>query len=250
ILSAVFALTSSVSAHSWVEQSQVISENGSYVGNPGYSRGYFPRQAGVGADPFMSYQLPQNSAGRSRVTDQDLLCSPRQRTAGNQTAGYPKLTAEAGNYVALKYLENGHVTLPQNQAGKEGSGGTVYTFATTQPKNDEKLTEVLKWTADGKGGDRRGKLLTQQNFDDGRCYQINASPISTNRQAKFPNPTPGQAESKNEQWCESNFQIPKDIANGDLTVYWVWDWHTKPNVDPGLPKGKDEFYTTCQEISV
>jgi hypothetical protein len=38
--------------------------------------------------------------------------------------------------LAIKYLENGHVTLPQNQLGKPPGAGTVHVFVTLSP--DEK----------------------------------------------------------------------------------------------------------------
>jgi hypothetical protein len=49
-----------------------------------------------------------------------------------------------------------------------------------------------------------GETLTAQNFDDGRCYQINSDNISVARQKEFSDPTPGQPESINEQWCETD----------------------------------------------
>jgi len=246
------ALIAGVSAHSWLEQLQVVVD-GMYVGAKGYSRAYYPRTLpgpdgqtiqNPSPDSHMSYQLPQNSAGRSRIAASDNLCGLGQNTPGKQTQGYPQLMAKPGAYVAAKYLENGHVSLPENQAGKPGSGGVVYIYVTSQPKDDEKLADVLKWNTGGTGGDKRGKLISQQNFDDGRCYQINSGPISQQRVAANTNHT-------EEQWCESNFQIPEDAEVGkDLAMYWVWDWATKPNVDPGLPMGKDEYYTTCSDIKV
>jgi hypothetical protein len=62
------------------------------------------------------------------------------------------------------------------------------------------------WTMDGTGGDERGSLLTAQNFDDGRCYQINGGNISVARQEEYPDPTPSQPRSINEQWCESHLK--------------------------------------------
>ena len=51
--------------------------------------------------------------------------------------------------------------------------------------------------------------------------------------------------------CQNDVAIPKDAPSGKpYTLYWVWDWSTLPNVDPGLPKGKAELYTTCMDIDV
>ena len=91
---------------------------------------------------------------------------------------------------------------------------------------------------------------TIQNFDDGRCYQINSGSISVARQKEFPDPIPGQPGSVHEQWCETNIQVPTDAQAGPLTVYWVWQWPTMPNADPGLPNGKDEIYTTCSDFQI
>lgn len=239
-----------VAAHSWVEQMLVI-QNGTYTGNPGYMRGYTPR--GPGFSDFLNQNLlPALSSNRIRIDSTDPMCRSSQTTS-NYTDAYPKLNAAPGDFVAIRYLENGHVTLPQNQLGKPGSGGTVMIYATTQPKDNEKLTDVLQWNVNGTGGDGRGKLLTVQNFDDGRCYQINSSPISTQRQQQFPNkPVNAAAGSANEElWCETNVQLPSDAAtNSDMTLYWAWQWNTMPNVDPGIPKGKDEWYTSCMDVNL
>jgi hypothetical protein len=130
------------------------------------------------------------------------------------------------------------------------AAGTVYVFGTTQPSSSEVLTDVLQWTVDGAGGDQRGKLLTTQNFDDNRCYQINNGDLSTARQKKFPNPTPGQPGSVNEQWCETDLVIPTDLQpDSTYTVYWVWQWATESGA-PGLPNGKNEYYTTCSDLDI
>ena len=123
-------------------------------------------------------------------------------------------------------------------------------FGTSQPNNHESLTQVLQWTADGTGGDQRGNLLAAQNFDDGRCYQINSGNISITRQQQFPDPVPGQLGSVHEQWCETDVAIPTNIAIGSTcTIYWIWQWPTLPGT-PGLPDGKDEYYTTCSDVDV
>lgn len=249
-LVAGLAALGGVNAHSWVEQMRVIS-NGTYTGHAGYMRGYNPRGPGF-ADAMNQNLIPALTTGRTRINGSDLLCKSTQATA-NQTEGFPKLSASPGDYVALRYLENGHVTLPQNQLGKPGSGGTVMVYATSDPKDDERLVDVLQWNTNGTGGDKRGKLLTVQNFDDGRCYQINSSPKSQQRQQEFPNkPLNAPAGTANEElWCETDIKIPDDTVDGkDLTLYWAWQWDTQPNVDPGLPDGKDEWYTSCMDVNM
>ena len=248
---AAAALLTPALAHTWVEQLQLINpDTGNYTGDFGYPRGYVSR-TNPGFNGFSNMLLlPPLESGRTRIDNTDLLCHPAQRVA-NQTDNFPALKATPGSWVAIKYLENGHVTLPNNQKGKPESGGTVYIFGTTEPKADEKIVDVLAWTKDGKGGDGRGRLLTAQNYDDGRCYQINGGDISTKRQKDFPNRIPGQPESVVEQWCEADVQVPEGLDAGKtLTVYYIWDWPTIPGQDPILQNGKDEFYTTCMDINL
>ena len=84
------------------------------------------------------------------------------------------------------------------------------------------LVDVLQWTSDGTGGDQRGKLLTAQNFNNNRCYQINNGSISTTRQNQFPNPIPGQPGSIYKQWCETDLLVPTDLQIDSMyTIYWV-----------------------------
>ena len=234
--------------HAWNEQLTVIS-NGVFTGSNGYPRGYVSRSDPGFDDNMMTYLLPPLASERTRVNDLDFLCAPTQRTA-NQTTNFPRLNVSPGAYIAMKYLENGHVTLPQTQPGKPKAGGTVYVFGTSQPSNSEVLVDVLQWTSDGTGGDQRGKLLTAQNFDDNRCYQINDGSISTIRQNQFPDPIPGQSGSTHEQWCETDLLVPADLqTDSTYTIYWVWQWPTEPGV-PGLPSGKDEYYTTCSDLDI
>lgn len=248
LIAAALLLTPS-SAHTWLEQLQAVDEQGKYVGAPGYPRGFVDRQSTNPkfSDTLMSYLAPPNGAGRSKLADTDPLCHQRQRQANSNSQDFPSLRAQAGSYVAMKYLENGHVTAPV--AGKAGSGGLVYVYATSQPKQNETLANVLKWAPQGDLA--QGRLLAINNYDDLRCYQINdANKVSLSRQQTNPDPIPGQPGSKHEQWCETNFQLPKDAAAGSLSVFWVWQWPTLPSMDPGLPKGKDEIYTTCSDVEI
>ncbi|KXT01231.1 hypothetical protein AC578_3825 [Pseudocercospora eumusae] len=243
------------SAHSWVEEYQVISDNGSYTGPRGYSRGFVSR-----ADPTydgfsMMWMLPsleaRNSDGavRSRINSSDLLCHPSQRTS-NYTADFPKLKVSPGDYVAAKYLENGHVSLPWNITGKPPGSGTIFIFGTSQPSDTEKISDVMEWNTAGTGGNGKGFLLTAQNFDDGRCHQINCGSISEQRQILTPNHVAGQPTSTVESWCETDIKIPTNLTAGTLTTYWVWQWPTEPNADCNTPAGKDEYYTTCADFEI
>ncbi|KAJ5132247.1 hypothetical protein N7448_006405 [Penicillium atrosanguineum] len=237
-------------AHSWVEQLTVIAANGTFTGTPGYARGNWLRTAPGFNDTTMTYLIPPDgSANVTLVLPTDKLCKNTQQTQ-TQSDGSPRLKASAGAAIALRYQENGHVTLPWNQPGKPKNRGTVYVYGTTEPKVGETLLDVHgAWTADGTGGDKRGVLLSTQNFDDGRCYQINTGNISEARQTEYPH----QANSLMgaDLWCQQDVQLPATAPSGKLyTLYWVWDWPTAPGVDPTYPQGKKEIYTTCMDIDV
>ncbi|KAF2767845.1 hypothetical protein EJ03DRAFT_275314, partial [Teratosphaeria nubilosa] len=234
-------------AHSWIEEYQVVGANGSYIGDRGYSRGYMAR-TDAGYNGFsMDYLVPSVN---TRINSTDLLCHPSQRTSNYTNPAYPKLKVEPGGYVAMKYLENGHVTLPWNQLGKPTAAGTVFVYGTTQPSDTEKIADVLQWNVNGTGGDARGFLMTAQNFDDGRCHQINCGNISIARQIAFPDHQIDQPTSTMEQWCETDLKIPASQPAGTLTTYWVWQWPTASNADCTYPEGKDEYYTTCADFDI
>ncbi|OGM43092.1 hypothetical protein ABOM_008212 [Aspergillus bombycis] len=245
LLSLLF-LTPPVVAHSWVEQLMVIAPNGTFVGSPGYSRGNVLRSDPGYSDTKMQYLVPD---GRNELLPTDLLCKNTQQQQ-EQSEGSPRLQASAGAAIALRYQENGHVTQPGNQLGKPENRGTVYVYGTTEPKKDEKIMDVHKvWNKEGTGGDKRGVLLATRNFDDGRCYQVNGDSISKQRQAKFPH-TADQLMGVN-LWCQSDIALPSNAPSGKpYTLYWVWDWPTRPGADPNLPKGKQEIYTTCIDVDV
>ena len=177
------------------------------------------------------------------------MCKQSQ-SSQYQADGSPRLQAAPGALIALRYQENGHVTLPNNQPGKPPNRGLVYIYGTSQPKFPELFLDVFgKWNADGTGGDKRGKLLATQPFDDGYCYQINSGNISTDRQAQHPH----EADKLMGQdlWCQNDIAIPSDAATGKpYTLYWVWDWPTEPGVDPNLMQGKAEIYTSCMDVDV
>jgi hypothetical protein len=237
---------SAVSAHSWVEQLMVIAPNGTFVGDPGYPRGFVPRDAKGFSDTEMTYLIPPNTQGSNDILDTTRICSNAQQTR-NQTAGSPRLKAAPGAAVALRYQENGHVTLPQNQAGKPQNRGTVYVYGTTEPYENDTLLAIHKvWNENGTGGDGRGVLLSKQNFDDGHCYQINHGNISEYRQKAFPHAA-NQLMGAN-LWCQQDIALPSDAPSGQpYTLYWVWDWPTLPARNRA---GKNETYTTCMDIDI
>ncbi|KAL2042035.1 hypothetical protein N7G274_005223 [Stereocaulon virgatum] len=262
-------------AHSWVEQMMVISSKGTFVGNPGYARNNTLRTVPGFSDLLMVHILPGHGqpsieerqapaasaaspptgtntafSDTMSILPTDPMCKKTQQQIGYQSDGSPRLKAAPGDMVALRYQENGHVTLPQNQPGKPENRGMVYIYGTTQPSANEKFLDVFKqWTADGTGGDKRGVLLASQPFDDGQCYQVNGGNISTARQAEYPH-TANELTGTS-LWCQNDIALPSNIPSGKpYTLYWVWDWPTAPNVDPNLPNGKAEIYTTCMDIDV
>ncbi|KAK5122571.1 hypothetical protein LTR85_003834 [Meristemomyces frigidus] len=249
IILALAALTLSplTAAHSWIEEFQVIDTNGSYIGDRGYPRGYVSRSDGSFNGFSMLHLVPEAGV---RINSTDPLCHPWQQTSNYSNPAFPKLQVQPGGYVAMKYEENGHVTLPWNQLGKPEVAGTVFVYGTTQPSDTEKIADVLAWTTDGTGGNGKGFLMTAQNFDDGRCHQLNCGNISTVRQILFPAHVADQPTSSVEQWCETDLQIPASQPLGTLTTYWVWQWPTSANADCTYPDGKDEYYTTCADFEI
>lgn len=153
-------------AHSWVEQVQAIDDQGRYVGSFGYPRGYVPRSSPSFSDALMTYRLPSPNSG-TKSNGMDAVCAPSQRYM-NYTEAYPALNTQQNSYISMKYLENGHVTLPDIPLGKPPGGGTVSVYATTNPADDELLGNVLTWS--DTQSLKTGRLLARQTFDDQRCY--------------------------------------------------------------------------------
>ncbi|KAB8072575.1 hypothetical protein BDV29DRAFT_158435 [Aspergillus leporis] len=241
VLLSLFFLGPTVGAHSWAEQLTVIAPNGTFIGSPGYPRGYVPRSAPGFADPKMMYLVPQV------LQPSDLLCKETQRKQV-QSDGSPRLQASAGAAIAVRYQENGHVTLPENTPGKPLNRGTVYVYGTAEPKEDEKFMDVHNvWNKEGTGGDKRGVLLSVGDYDDGRCYQVNDKTISTKRQSEFSHTTEDPMGA--DLWCQQDIRLPSNAPSGKpYTLYWVWDWPTDSSVAP--PNGKPEIYTTCMDVDL
>lgn len=135
IVITALSLALPTSAHSWIEEYQVIDSNGKYIGDKGYSRGYIARTDPAFTGSSMTYLIPQVG---NRINPTDMLCHPDQRTSNYFNPAYPKLKVQPGGYVAMKYLENGHVTLPWNHRGKPKPARTVFVYGTMQPSPHEK----------------------------------------------------------------------------------------------------------------
>jgi len=242
------------SAHAWIEQLSNIAPNSLYFGEHGYPRSFVDKGR-LGFDQNANlWMIPPIERQPPVIHPTDLLCHPSQRTA-NSSSGYPRLNAAPGGVFAMRYAENGHATIPgggKDLLGKPAMGGTVFVFGTSQPHSEETLSNVLKWTPNGSGGDRRGMLLAAQNFDDGRCYQLgNGATLAAVRRERFPNPLRGQPGTEHELLCESDVKLPESVEVGQLyTLYWVWQWPTAAGKDPNIPNGRDEYYTSCIDIDV
>jgi hypothetical protein len=249
---AVFATVAR--AHTWIEQLRNINDRGQYVGEYGYPRGMYSK-SDPGYEGFkMNFEIPAYQ-GKVFIQEDTVLCHPSQRQQKQTQDRYPRLQAVPGGFIALRYMENGHVTKPGNQKGKPKAAGTVFVYGTMQPNEDEKIADILRWTADGKGGDARGALLTTNNFDDNRCYEINDSSVHQQRSKATPNYALGQAENGPGTFplfCETNVQLPSTASMGKpYTLYWVWQWPTAPGgADPSYLNGKDEYYSTCIDVDI
>lgn len=229
-------------AHSWVEKLLLIASNGTFVGTPGYPRGFVPRTSALFSDYVSENQIPPN--GRSTATEilpTDLMCRQSQ-SIGNQTAGSPALVAAPGDNIALIYEENGHVTLLDRSPTKPVGSGTVFIYGTKKPANTDTYLGIHRvWNAAGTGGDKRGKLLATRPFDDGQCYQNNTSPLAESRRAKL-------GTQGNDLPCQNNVQLPEDAGtSGQYTLYWLWEW---PTLDTSGNIIANESYTTCMDIDM
>ncbi|EXJ90129.1 hypothetical protein A1O3_03198 [Capronia epimyces CBS 606.96] len=244
----LLAATPFTAAHTWVEQLMVIAPNGTLVGQPGFARGNVLRGTPGFSDPTMVNLIPPDGRPINQIEPSDLMCKSTQ-TSQTQTDGSPRLQAAPGSAVALRFQENGHVTLPDNQPGKPPNRGTVFVYGTTQPSPDDSFLAIHRvWNANGTGGDGRGVLLSTRNFDDGQCYQVNGGQISQQRQQQFKHTF--NSVMGNDLWCQQDVQIPSNAPSGQpYTLYWVWDWPTLPGT-AGFPNGKQEIYTTCLDIDI
>jgi hypothetical protein len=138
---------------------------------------------------------------------------------------FPMLSAAPGDFVAIKYRENGHVSRPdKTNPNKPVNRGTVYLYGTTENDlSNVALMDVhLKWTADGKGGNGKGKLLATRNYDDGQCHEIIPADGDFEGITGYRMEFVSKADSL---LCQSDLKIPEDAPVGKVyTVIWVWDW--------------------------
>jgi hypothetical protein len=231
---------STVNAHTWVEKIYRIASNGTFVDPAGYPRNFIPRTSGFDETAALN-QIPVPFTGQS------LMC---KGTKGVQPAGYPSLGAAPKDVVALTYEENGHVTGFTTKAGKPAGRGTVFVYGTTQSLPTDTYLGIHRvWNTEGTGGDKRGKLIAVQPFDDGRCFQAQGNGPSkgqtthdAERQAAINFP-PGT-----ELPCQTDVTLPADIGtSGTYSLYWVWEW---PTLYSNGAIQTNESYTSCIDITL
>ena len=121
--------------HSWIEQLRNVNDKGEYVGEYGYPRGMVAKTDPGYSGTSMNYEIPgDKTPGNVFITNSTLLCHEKQRKQEQSQDKYPRLQATPGGFVAMRYTENGHVSLPNNQLGKPKKGGTIFVYGTTSPK--------------------------------------------------------------------------------------------------------------------
>ena len=252
----IATLLGTATAHSWPHETRRLAPNGTFIGSLGFERNHPPDN--VGNDHTRQWQLP--TAGNNRISATDKIARDGQLalTDSTYTSQFPKLKVAPGDFAAILYRENGHVTRPDTLTPtKPVNRGTIYLYATLNNdlSNFNFLDTHLKWTADGQGGNKKGWLLATRNFDDGQCHETlpatgDPEGISTFRTAQITN-TEAVA-------CQSDIQIPENLEVGKtLTVIWVWDWPTMnmsgvavspATTEVGNPDGLDKPYVTIPEV--
>jgi hypothetical protein len=217
----LWALAAAISValgHTWGEQLRNINDKGQYVGAYGYMRGYRVRGGPNYNEDALVQRMPaSNNDGKIFITADQFLCHENQREQKQASDRFPRLQTAPGNFVAIRYQENGHVTTADTIVGKPEKGGTVYVYGTTDPKSDEKLIDILQWTQDGKGGNKRGVLLAMNDYDDGRCYLNNETPIAQERKKADPAymaGTPQIGPANSVMYCETDVKLPDTIGQG------------------------------------
>ncbi|KAI1282913.1 hypothetical protein F5Y07DRAFT_351264 [Xylaria sp. FL0933] len=224
----LLAAAPTTNAHTWVEFLYRIDSDGSFTGDPGYPIGYIPRSQGVSDDVHQTKILDTST--------NPAICKPLSSSDAIQ---YPPLKAGAGDYIAMQYQENGHVTQP-DLTPRPYRGGNVYVYGTTQHQDTDGINDVLNsWTADGTGGNKKGKLIATHYFDDGQCYQdAPGIALAQERKSKY---------GVEQLPCQTDIQLPADLpSDGTYTLMWVWDW---PRIISDT-QNVTEIYTTCAQIDL
>ncbi|KAK3366520.1 hypothetical protein B0H63DRAFT_405449 [Podospora didyma] len=245
LAAALLSLLGNTAAHSWPEMTMRLAPNGTMVGKPGFDRTHHVR--GSIPEDDIVWLLPPNGRPDGKVIHpDDKIARPDQRKldGSSYNAEFPMLNAAPGDFVALLYTENGHVSAADvAKPGKPINRGTVYLYGTTQNDlSSANLADIhLTWTADGTGGDGKGKLLATRNYDDGQCHE--APPAAGDREGIITFRKKAFPHSNDALSCQSDLQIPLNTKIGEVfTVIWVWDWPTMS--EPGIAVPPATYNTT------
>lgn len=116
---------------------------------------YFPRSFSFDT---MTYLLPpDNRLGIPRILQTDLICKDTQRGVVEPSKNSPRLQANPGATIALRYQENGHIT--GTSAITKLSTGSVSVYGTFNSLASDTLLSIHHvWNKNNTGGDLRGRL--------------------------------------------------------------------------------------------
>ncbi|TGO51524.1 hypothetical protein BCON_0159g00010 [Botryotinia convoluta] len=258
-IAALVLLFQITAAHTWADELRVIARNGTFTTPKGYPRAYTPRLGAYNPDDNLWKLL-------NTVPDSTTICNPKQAPGAKPLDSSQQiLSAAPGDFVAVRYQENGHVTEPTQadtpEQGKGFGSGIVYVYGTADSKATDKFNSIHKvWNKDGTGGDKRGKLLATQYFDDMACFLAGNTNGNLFVDAPTNKVTIAMARAEAYKfapttqmganlWCQTDFQIPAEAQeNKDYSIYWVWDW---PTMDKKTGKTTvSEIYTSCADIAI
>ncbi|AEO53380.1 hypothetical protein MYCTH_2294618 [Thermothelomyces thermophilus ATCC 42464] len=229
------ALSGTATAHSWPEQTVRLGPDGKEVGKPGADRAHIEN------GPDASFLIPPNGGPKVFDANQKIVRDGQGTlTDSSYSDQFPMLSVAPGDFVAIKHRENGHVTrADKTNPMKPINRGTIYLYGTTENDlSNVNLMDVhLKWTADGKGGDGKGRLLATRNYDDGQCHEQKPADGDLEGIGDYRKQHVSNADSL---LCQSDIKIPEDAPVGKIyTVIWVWDW---PDMkEPGVAVPPAEY---------
>lgn len=139
-----------------------ITLNGTFIGPVRYMRGYFGRNDPGFVDHANIYLLPPNGRLKGIIFNSDGIYSPSQKI-GNYSPKYPILSAIPGDFVALRYQENGYISFPGNGPPKLENRGTIYIYNINEPEDNYKFLDIYRnWTA----GRDKGRLIATRPFNN------------------------------------------------------------------------------------
>lgn len=79
----------------------------------------------------MTYLLPPDGRSTRHLLYSDGICKPTQRSQ-NQIVGSPALRAFGGEEIVLRYQENGHITLSNNNLSGKRTPRVISIYGTAR----------------------------------------------------------------------------------------------------------------------